>query len=137
MVMKIENKIILSNVFNIGLILLIGFFAIQDLNRILTKLRFVEIADDLNASFLEMRLSEKNYFLYSDDTALSDIKEKSDNTMQAIELEQKDIVRAIGPENYKTLILYLKRYSEVLGKCERGPRMICGSALNSGRKARN
>jgi len=53
--MKIENKLILSNVMNGAFIILIGFFAIQNMNLVLTKLRFVEIADDLNASFLEMR----------------------------------------------------------------------------------
>lgn len=37
--MKIENKIILSNAFNIGLILLRGFFAMQNLNLMLTNLR--------------------------------------------------------------------------------------------------
>ncbi len=51
--MKIERKIVLSNVFNVGLIVLTGLFAFENMNRVLTKLRFVEIADDLNASFLE------------------------------------------------------------------------------------
>ncbi len=109
--MKIENKIILSNTFNIGLILLIGFFAMQNLNLILTKLRFVEIADDLNASFLEMRLSEKNYFLYHDDSALIDLKEKIDATVMSIDVVGKDISRAIGQANLDLLKAHLKEYS--------------------------
>jgi two-component system NtrC family sensor kinase len=112
--MKIENKIILSNVFNIGLILLIGFFALQNLNLILTKLRFVEIADDLNASFLEMRLSEKNYFLYQDESALLDIKEKIDSTEKSIEQVSGDISRAIGQQNLDLLKKYLREYAEVV-----------------------
>ena len=48
-------------------------FRLSELNLVLTKLRFVEIADDLNASFLEMRLSEKNYFLHHDPEALDGI----------------------------------------------------------------
>lgn len=112
--MKIENKIILSNAFNIGLILLIGFFAMQNLNLMLTKLRFVEIADDLNASFLEMRLSEKNYFLYHDESALLDLKEKIDSTMKSVDLVGKDISRAIGQENLDQLKSYLNRYSQVV-----------------------
>jgi hypothetical protein len=55
--MKIETKLILSNIINGAFIILIGFFAFQNMSLVLTKLRFVEIADDLNASFLEMRLS--------------------------------------------------------------------------------
>ncbi len=67
----------------------------------LTKLRFVEIADDLNASFLEMRLSEKNYFLYHDKKALADIQEKIASTMTTIETEKDDIIRAIGEEDLR------------------------------------
>jgi len=112
--MKIENKIILSNAFNIGLILLIGFFAMQNLNLMLTKLRFVEIADDLNASFLEMRLSEKNYFLYNDESALLDLKEKIDSTMKSVDVVGKDISRAIGQENLDEMKSHLDQYSRMV-----------------------
>jgi two-component system NtrC family sensor kinase len=112
--MKIETKIILSNVFNVALILLIGVFAFQDLNLVLTKLRFVEIADDLNASFLEMRLSEKNFYLYKDESALRDIREKIAGTIMSIDNVQEDIVRAIGTRNLDMLRTYLRRYSEVV-----------------------
>ncbi|MCL5063450.1 MAG: ATP-binding protein [Nitrospiraceae bacterium] len=117
--MKIEHKIILSNTFNVALIALIGLFALQNLNLMLTKLRFVEIADDLNASLLEMRLSEKNYFLYKDDTALFDIKEKIDKTLQSIEGVRKDIIRAVGENNLGQLIMHLHRYSEVIENVRR------------------
>jgi signal transduction histidine kinase len=92
----------------------------QNLNLILTKLRFVEIADDLNASLLEMRLSEKNYFLYHDDTALLDIKEKIDSTLQSIELVHKDIIKATGEGNLETLKTYLNSYSEVAENVRKG-----------------
>ena len=65
-----ERKIILSDALKLALLVLLGIFAYQNINLVLAKLRFVEIADDLNASFLEMRLSEKNYFLYKDESAL-------------------------------------------------------------------
>lgn len=120
--MKIENKIILSNAFNIGLILLIGFFAMQNLNLMLTKLRFVEIADDLNASFLEMRLSEKNYFLYNDESALVDIREKIDSTVQSIDLAGEDISRAIGQENLALLKSHLREYSETVEEVQKSAR---------------
>lgn len=112
--MKIENKIILSNVFNIGLILLTGFVAMQNLNLMLTKLRFVEIADDLNASFLEMRLSEKNYFLYHDDSALLEIKEKINNTLASLNMVRNDITRAVGEKHLAMLRTYLQSYSEIV-----------------------
>ncbi|MDA8214842.1 MAG: ATP-binding protein [Nitrospiraceae bacterium] len=112
--MKIEHKIILSNVFNVALIVLIGLFAFQNLNLMLTKLRFVEIADDLNASFLEMRLSEKNFFLYKDEAALFDIREKIDKTVESIGLVKNDVVRAVGEKNFELLNLHLKSYSDVV-----------------------
>ena len=112
--MKTENRITLSNIFNIGLIVLVGLFALQNLNLMLTKLRFVEIADDLNASFLEMRLSEKNYFLYHDGMALTEITDKIDTTILAIDHAHKDIVNAIGENNLQALRTYLKNYAEVV-----------------------
>lgn len=109
--MKIENRIVLSNVFNVALIILIGIFAFQSLNLVLAKLRFAEIADDLNASFLEMRLSEKNYFLYKDERALLDIQEKIEKTLSSIKLAEKDIIRAIGERDFRELESDLKDYS--------------------------
>jgi two-component system, NtrC family, sensor kinase len=112
--MKIERKIILSNVFNVALILLTGVFAIQNMNTVLTKLRFIEIADDLNASFLEMRISEKNYFLYGDAGTLVDIRDKINNAEVSIETAKNDIVRAVGAGSLARLRSYLKEYSEMV-----------------------
>ena len=137
--MKIENKIILSNAFNIGLILLIGFFAMQNLNLMLTKLRFVEIADDLNASFLEMRLSEKNYFLYHDESALLDLKEKIDSTMNSVDHVGKDISRAIGQENLDELKSHLNQYSQLVDEVKtsrRGDMQIEANFRTKGKNLR-
>ncbi len=109
--MKIERKIVLSNVLNLGLIVLTGLFAIQNMNRVLTKLRFVEIADDLNASFLELRLSEKNYFLYLDTTALTRIRAKVEDTTRTIDSSRKSIVQAIGEADLARLEHLLQNYS--------------------------
>jgi len=109
--MKIENKLILSNVMNGAFIILIGFFAIQNMNLVLTKLRFVEIADDLNASFLEMRIAEKNYFLYRDRKALADIREKIELAQKTIDDERPNIVPAIGETDFRKLESSLKVYA--------------------------
>ncbi len=123
--MKIEQKIILSNAINVALIVLIGFFAIQNLNNVLAKLRFMEIADGLNASFLEMRLSEKNYFLYKDIAALGDIQEMIDATSVKINAFRPDITRAIGEADIAKLENYLAEYavtvSEIRNEQSTGP----------------
>jgi len=119
--MKIENKIILSNVVNIGLILLIGFFALEKLNLMQTKLRFVEIADDLNATFLEMRLTEKNYFINQNRDLLIDIQDKIQEAEQSLDIAGKDIIRSIGENKYVLLKSHLKQYSDIVNKVQQNP----------------
>jgi two-component system NtrC family sensor kinase len=111
---KIEHKIILSYIFNIAFIVLIGIFSLNNMNLVLTKLKFVEIADDLNASFLEMRISEKNYFLYKDRTALNEIKNKISGAIGSVEATKDDITRAIGRDNFQQLKTYLKSYESAI-----------------------
>jgi two-component system NtrC family sensor kinase len=113
--MKIEKKLILSNIINGAFIILIGLFAFQNLNLVLTKLRFVEIADDLNASFLEMRLAEKNYFLYRDGQALAEIGEKIGAAERALHEEQDNIIPAIGETDLKRLESLLQAYASTIG----------------------
>jgi signal transduction histidine kinase len=117
---KIERKIILSNAFTMVLIILIGVMGYQNLNLILTKLRFVEIADDLNATFLEMRLSEKNYFLYGDERALGEIASKLLGAQTTILRTQAEIVPAIGGENLAALLARVREYSNALDNLRSG-----------------
>lgn len=109
--MKIEHKIYLSNAVHILLIVLIGSFALQNLNQILTKFRFTVIAEGLNATFLEMRLAEKNYFLYGDAEALANIRGKIEQTGTTLLQLRHDITRAVGTEKYDRLQGYLEQYA--------------------------
>ena len=118
MAMKVVTKIILANVFHIILMAAIFFFAHQNLNLVLAKLRFVEIADDLNASFLEIRLAEKNYFLYKDESAILTIEEKLNESIRTIDSVRGDIVRAIGQKSYEHLRLSLRKYMEVIEEAQ-------------------
>lgn len=118
--MKIERKIVLSNVLNLGLIVLIGLFALHNLNRVLAKLRFVEIADDLNASFLEMRLSEKNYFLHHDRAALDRIRSGIGDRRRSIDAMRQEIVPAIGPTDLARLEGLLESYAQAIERAASG-----------------
>ncbi len=117
--MKIEYKIYLSNAIHILLLVLIGIFALQNLNQILTKFRFTVIAEGLNATFLEMRLAEKNYFLYGDAEALANIKGKIDQTSETLQQVRQDITRAVGAEKYNRLQGYLKGYGQVIASLDK------------------
>jgi len=108
--MKIEHKIYLSNILYIVLLLLFGTVALHNLNELYTKFRFITIADELNASFLEMRLAEKNYFLYGDETILSEISNRIDKTTATLHEVKDDIIRAVGPKNYAGLEQLVDKY---------------------------
>jgi len=112
--MNIERKIILSNAFTMLLIVLIGLMGYENLNLILTKLRFIEIANDMNAGLLEMRLSEKNFFLYGNEGALAEMESRLIATEATIGRSEAEIVPAIGEKNLAALLERLHAYAAAL-----------------------
>lgn len=96
------------------LLIIVIFFAIQNLNLVLTKLKFIQIADDLNASFLEIRLTEKNYFLYRNKMNLYDILNKIREIRYSIDNVRDDIIKAVGEDNFKILNKNLNDYTNVI-----------------------
>jgi len=118
--MKIVHKIMIVNFVNILLIALTGLFAYRSLDQVLTKLRFMEIAADLTSSFLDMRLSEKNYFLYGDRSALPEIGTKIRSVFYAIENSRSDILRAIGADKTDQLESSLENYRQALKEADVG-----------------
>jgi len=61
--MKIVRKIMPVNTLHIISIAVLYSLLCQTLRLVLGKLRFLDISDALTASFLDMRLSEKELFL--------------------------------------------------------------------------
>jgi two-component system, NtrC family, sensor kinase len=116
--MKLVHKIILGNVLGIITIVIISVFSYHEVKLIQAKLRFMEIADNLNASFLEMRLSEKNYFLYKDRSALQLIKQELHESEQTISSMRENILTAVGTKNFNRLNSNLKRYGEEIDKID-------------------
>ena len=114
--MKLVYKITLANALGIIAIVIVAAFSYHEFNLLLAKLHFVEVADALNASFLEMRLSEKNYFLYKDAGALSRIMKKIQENYVTIEAVAPSIIGVIGQENFENLKAHLKRYDDAIDK---------------------
>lgn len=112
--MKIVHKVVAANLCLIVLIALTGFFAYQNVNLVLAKLHFVEIADDLNATFLEMRLSEKNFFLYHDESDLTAIQIKLEDSLKTIGMAKLEIIRATGRDNFQYLKSSLEKYQRAI-----------------------
>ncbi|WP_428563462.1 MAG: ATP-binding protein [Solidesulfovibrio sp. DCME] len=109
--MKIKTKLIVGSCTSLALLLLLAVLARHDMDRVVDKLRFVEVQDDLNAGFLEMRLAEKNLFLFGDKAALREIAAKIDETRSVLAKSHDRIVRGAGEANALALMRHLDAYA--------------------------
>ena len=114
--MKIKTKLIVGSCVSLALIVVLALLAQNDMNRVVDKLRFVEVQDDLNADFLEMRLSEKNLFLFGDKAALREIAAKIEESRDTLAKSRDRIVRGAGEANYLALRRRLDDYAEAVDK---------------------
>lgn len=110
--MKLVHKIILANSLGIITIILISVFSYHEFNMLRAKLSFVEIADTLNASFLKMRLAEKNYFLYKDTSSLQLIKSEIHRSKDMIGGMKRKIIVAVGYGSFTDLARRLNHYAK-------------------------
>jgi len=137
--MKLVHKITLGNALGIISIILIAVFSYHEFDLVLAKLRFVEIADSLDASFLRMRLSEKNYLLYKDPSELLSIKDEIKESHLKVESLSPDIIKAIGEQNWKQLKSYLSQYEQEVEELEGNVKAAPDVQMNvreSGRRLR-
>ncbi len=109
--MKIKTKLVVGSLVSLSLLVVLAVLARNDMNRVVDKLRFVEVQDDLNAGFLEMRLSEKNLFLFHDQAALGEIAAKIDESWDELAKSRERIVRGAGEANYQALRRHLADYA--------------------------
>jgi signal transduction histidine kinase len=137
--MKLVHKITLGNALGIISIILIAAFSYHEFDLVLAKLRFAEIADSLDASFLRMRLSEKNYFLYKDPSELSAIESELKQSHLTVERLSPDIIKAIGHQNWKIFKSYLNEYEHEIDALSKNPEpgpQMQENVRESGRKLR-
>ena len=109
--MKIKTKLIVGSCTSLALLVLLAVLARHDMDRVVDKLRFVEVQDDLNTGFLEMRLAEKNLFLFGDKAALGEIATRIDDTREVLTQSRDRIVRGAGEANYQSLTRHLDAYA--------------------------
>jgi signal transduction histidine kinase len=108
--MTIKRTLILHGAVIIGLLVLTGVFAVRDVGSLSASSRYMEIQERINSSFLEMRLSEKNYFLFKDDQAIEDILVMVEEAGRTLDSFSQEMVRAIGREKYLALHQALEAY---------------------------
>ncbi|TVM32530.1 two-component sensor histidine kinase [Oceanidesulfovibrio marinus] len=108
--MTIKRTLILHGVIIIGLLALMGMFAVHDVGTLTTSSRYMEIQEGLNASFLQMRLYEKNYFLFKDDQAMRDILSIIKAAGKTLDSFSDAMIPAIGEAKYQALRNSLSQY---------------------------
>jgi two-component system, NtrC family, sensor kinase len=111
--MTIRNRIIIAALIQAILIGIIGFFAYISFKNVSTKLRTIEVIDDLNISLLEMRLAEKNYFLYKDLNQLQELVKLGKDRYDILRSSQPYVVpslQSLGKKHYNSLLDTLKQY---------------------------
>lgn len=117
--MTIKRRIIIAALIQALLICIICFFAYISFKSVLSKLRSIEVIDDLNISLLEMRKAEKNYFLYHDLGELKEVVKLGKERYELLRSTKEYVVPGLhnsGKQNYDTLLNSLNNYLELVGQ---------------------
>ncbi len=112
MSMTIRRRGLLAISIQAFMISVICIFAYLSFSSVLTKLRTIEIIDDLNIGLLEMRKAEKNYFLYNDREALPELVKIGRERYKAAETERFYIIKSLGKPTFEDLLKNLKGYAD-------------------------
>jgi signal transduction histidine kinase len=114
--MTIRKRIIIAALVQALLICIICFSAYISFKAVLTKLRTIEVIDDLNISLLEMRKAEKNYFLYKDLEALKELIKLGQERYELLKSTRYYVEPGLhdwAKKNYEVLLSTLKKYIEL------------------------
>ncbi len=114
--MTIRKRIIIAALVQALLICIICLFAYISFKAVLTKLRTIEVIDDLNISLLEMRKAEKNYFLYKDLEALKELIKSGQERYKQLKSTRTYVEPGLhdwDKKNYDILLGTLKKYIEL------------------------
>jgi two-component system NtrC family sensor kinase len=114
--MTIRRRIIIGAIVQALLICIISFFTYISFKAVLTKLRTIEVIDDLNISLLEMRKAEKNYFLYKDIEALKGLINLGQERYEQLKSTRDYVEPGLhdwDKKNYDVLLITLNKYIEL------------------------
>ena len=114
--MKIRDKLLLGFGFYILFALVCGLFAYKNLSKITTRLKLVEVADDITNTILEVRRYEKNYLLFRDKDSVEEFEKYLSAFKNHIDKIKVEIIREIGTENYTMMKKSLDEYEKLFTK---------------------
>ncbi len=118
---SIRQKINIALTIEAAIILGISIFIFFTFRVLLSKIHFIEVFDDINISFLEMRKAEKNFFLYHDISALSEAYTKGEKANYTLEHNREGLINVLGRNTYLSIMASLDRYLSALQKIKKDP----------------
>ncbi|MBI5696294.1 MAG: hypothetical protein HZC51_11280, partial [Nitrospirae bacterium] len=101
--MNIRGKLFLGFGLYVFLAATIGYFTYAELNAVNTRLTFLETADDVSITMLEVRRHEKNYLLYKSKESLPELRKYIVQLKHDIESIKSEIIDEIGADSYYQL----------------------------------
>ena len=121
--LTIRKRTIIAAVSQASLIVIICIFVYCSFRTIVSKLRAIEIIDDLNISVLEMRKAEKNYFLYKDVSAITELIARGEEEFKGIQSERQYILSDLGEETFNDLKAKIKQYVGMASSIKESPQI--------------
>jgi two-component system NtrC family sensor kinase len=117
--LRISTKIVLTMFMFVILVGAIGLLAFNNLDEVGTKLGFLEEADKLTNSILELRRTEKNYFLYHDPNSLAEARDYLDEAQTALSRLAGHKGAQLSPAGIKAVRDALGNYRQALDELQR------------------
>lgn len=90
----------------------IVLYAVYNLKTISNRINFIELADDINITLLELRRFEKNILLFKDNTNIDNFHKHLAVLEDKIHLAEKEIIEEINRQKYSPLIENIRTYKE-------------------------
>jgi len=110
--MKIRQKLFLGFGLYIILAAAFGYFTYRELHAITTRLKFLETADDVSITMLEVRRHEKNYLLYNEKQSLPELKRYLGVLKGYVAGIRPEITHTIGQDSYDQMNKTIASYEQ-------------------------
>ncbi len=108
--MKIRDKLFFGFGLYVFFAAAFGFFAYREMGAITKQLQFLEVADDVSITMLEVRRYEKNFLLYRDKDSLPELRKYIDILEKYIDNIRGEIISEIGVESYDAMKKTITEY---------------------------
>jgi signal transduction histidine kinase len=108
--MKIRDKLLLGFSLYILTAIIFVFFSYKEIRAITMRFSYVEVVDDINNEVLEVRRSEKNFFLFTNEESLKEMQEYLNALKKNIDGIKGEIIKAIESDNYIALNKAITEY---------------------------